>query len=544
MKYVFISDFFEEIGGAEMVDANIRTLLGGEQVLIRAIDCTVQKLAKLVNCRFIISNFTQMAEDCRDYISKNCEYIKFEHDHQYLKSRNPSIFPDFKAPPEQLINLTFYHNAISVVCQTKQHMDVIQKNTGLKNLVNFGGSVWTDDQLIQLQKLFYSRNPDETGLAPRVYGILDSDIVHKGTKTSIDYCKKNGLTYKLFPLKEWEEFVKDLSECDALVFFAGVLETCSRMAVEARMLGLKVVANNLVSAIHEDWFKANKGVNLVNHFLEKNRTIKDFIEQCFQKKEVEKKKDPEITVILNLYKRPQNLQAQIDAFRNQTVKPKEIWVWQNQASSPSIGSHNDYFTGVNYISLISQPFNGVDKWITSNSNWGVFGRFTMAQMAQTEFVCVNDDDTIPGPRWLETCLESYSKNPGLQGGIGVVLTSDNYRNHYRIGWAEPRPTTEEVDLVGHSWFFPKSYLKFIWAEEPYTWRMEDAHFSYCLQKYAGIKTFVPPQIEKDRSSSVLGYELGVDNVAMSNPQNHGQFYFERDNAIKHYIDNGWKKVLK
>lgn len=33
MKYIFISDFFEEIGGAEMVDANVRELLGEEQVV-------------------------------------------------------------------------------------------------------------------------------------------------------------------------------------------------------------------------------------------------------------------------------------------------------------------------------------------------------------------------------------------------------------------------------------------------------------------------------------------------------------------------------
>lgn len=542
MKYVFIADFFEEIGGAEMVDANLRTMFGGEQTLIRSTDCTLQKLTKLVNNRFIVSNFTALSEDCKNYISENCEYIIWEHDHKYLKSRNPSIFPDFKAPYDQLINMQFYMNARSVVCQTEQHMNVIKKNTGINNLVNFGGSIWTNEQLEYIKGINNSVH-----IVFERAAILDSEIVHKGTKDAVDYCTKNNKKYKLLPLMDWKDFIKELATCTDLVFFAGVLETCSRMAVEARMLGLKVISNKLVSAIHEEWFKRYKGNELIDYFIEKNKSIPQFVEDCFKKQE-KVVKNPEITVILNLWKRPQNLQKQIDAFKNQTVKPKEIWVWQNYTENSKIIPRglNLMNTGqISYSSSIS-PFyiDGVDKYISSNTNWGVFGRFTMAQLAQTEFVCVNDDDTIPGPRWLETCLESYSTNPGLQGGIGVVLTSDDYKNHFRIGWAEPRPTTEEVDLVGHSWFFPKSYLKYMWMEEPATWRMEDAHFSYCLQKYAGIKTYVPPQIEKDRSSSILGYELGVDNVAMSNPQNHGQFYNERDLAIKHYLNNGWKKVIK
>ena len=129
LKYCFIADYFDIAGGAEFSDSALRSFLGGEQVLIRSAECTVQQLSKLKNCRFIISNFVALSEECKTYISQNLEYIIYEHDHKYLKSRNPSIFKDFKAPYEQLVNMEFYSNARSVVCQTKQHMDVIFKNT-------------------------------------------------------------------------------------------------------------------------------------------------------------------------------------------------------------------------------------------------------------------------------------------------------------------------------------------------------------------------------------------------------------------------------
>jgi hypothetical protein len=45
-------------------------------------------------------------------------------------------------------------------------------------------------------------------------------------------------------------------------------------------------------------------------------------------------------------------------------------------------------------------------------------------------------------------------------------------------------------------------------------------------------------------SSILGYELGIDEAAMSNPKNHSKFYSERDSAIEYYLNNGWKKVTK
>ena len=36
-----------------------------------------------------------------------------------------------------------------------------------------------------------------------------------------------------------------------------------------------------------------------------------------------------ITAILNGYRRPNNIPLQINALRNQTVPPDEIWLWRN-----------------------------------------------------------------------------------------------------------------------------------------------------------------------------------------------------------------------
>ena len=45
--------------------------------------------------------------------------------------------------------------------------------------------------------------------------------------------------------------------------------------------------------------------------------------------------DGKITVIINGYKRPHALKAQIEALKNQTVKPDMVMFWQNKDSDES-----------------------------------------------------------------------------------------------------------------------------------------------------------------------------------------------------------------
>ena len=43
-------------------------------------------------------------------------------------------------------------------------------------------------------------------------------------------------------------------------------------------------------------------------------------------------KNPEITVVLNVYERLNNLSKQIEAINSQTIKPHQILIWQNRGS--------------------------------------------------------------------------------------------------------------------------------------------------------------------------------------------------------------------
>lgn len=241
-----------------------------------------------------------------------------------------------------------------------------------------------------------------------------------------------------------------------------------------------------------------------------------------------------VSVILNVYKRPYTLEKQIKAIKNQSILiPSEnIHVWYNKSD-------------------VEQQLPKDKKINTYKCSWNTkfFGRFTIPLLLQTEYVALFDDDTIPHKDWLKNCLETINKpqTNGILGGSGVILKSKSYKPFQKVGWNGIHSNnTMRVDLVGHAWFFRQKWSKYLWYEKPYTWdNGEDIMFSYLAQKYGGINTFVPPHPETNKnlwsSDYKLGVEYGNDSSASWTKNSH---YGDRDRICIHCINNGWKTVNK
>jgi hypothetical protein len=190
---------------------------------------------------------------------------------------------------------------------------------------------------------------------------------------------------------------------------------------------------------------------------------------------------------------------------------------------------------------------GVDKVFSNDFNWKFYGRFAAALLADTEYIAIYDDDTIPGKRWHENCLETMKTHEGILGSAGIILKSDRYVNHDRCGWPTQNREVTEVDLVGHSWFFKREWLRYLWQEKPVTWENgEDIQFGFMAKVHGGIPTYCPPHPPEDRElhGSILGNELGIDNKATSTNSSvsHQQFFSERDRCVQEGIKSGWKTV--
>lgn len=232
----------------------------------------------------------------------------------------------------------------------------------------------------------------------------------------------------------------------------------------------------------------------------------------------------QVTVILNVYKRPQHLEEQYNSIINQTHKPESIIIWNN---------NNTEFDFTKYKTLTT--------FVDCSKNLGVWARFIMALNANTEYICLFDDDTIPGSKWLETCISTIKNYDGLLGTIGVIFKCGRkeYVTLKRHGWAEPNENIEEVDIVGHSWFTKREHLMKLVSELPntqqfYRWG-EDIYLSYMLQKHLHLKTYVPPhkpnQIEEWGSKPDTAFEYGIEPVAISQTADFSGF----SGAFKYFL---------
>mgnify|MGYP003624911232 CR=1 FL=1 len=237
-----------------------------------------------------------------------------------------------------------------------------------------------------------------------------------------------------------------------------------------------------------------------------------------------------IAVVLNAFKRTEYLELQLDSIENQTIKPTDIYVWQNSGN------------------VIPEHLKSRFILAECSNNIGVWARFSYALNLDADYICVFDDDTIPGKKWFENCLNTIKEHDGLLGTRGLrYMSPKRYHPFEHYGWGNPNEETMQVDIVGHAWFFRREHLAMFWSEMPPQDASkiagEDIHFSYMLQKF-GLATYVPPHPQNDTSLwgslPEHGNKIGTDSNAISSNQTALSRF---DVALQYYTDRGFKLYL-
>lgn len=233
-----------------------------------------------------------------------------------------------------------------------------------------------------------------------------------------------------------------------------------------------------------------------------------------------------ITVILNAYKRTNFLELQINSLKKQSIKPEKIFLWNNTGKEIKHSS--------------------IDLEVVSSKNLGVWARFSLALNADTKFISIIDDDTIPCNKWFENCISSMEQKEGIYGARGVKFFSESdYLVCTEKGIYGPCDSIEKVDIVGHSWFFKRKWLPFFWLEMPEKDQSkyvgEDINLSYALKKHLNLNTFVPPHPKSNKdlwgSLKDQSLDLGQMEVAISKNKKHLK---EMNEIYRLYIKKGFE----
>ncbi len=249
--------------------------------------------------------------------------------------------------------------------------------------------------------------------------------------------------------------------------------------------------------------------------------------------------DFDVSVVLTLFKRPENLELQLKAINEQTLKPSEILLFQDVPDSEPAAV---------LAPNLNKQFDNIK---ITNSNIGVWGRFQFAMQAKSKYVCIFDDDTIPGSRWLENCHACMLEKEGIYGTIGILMKNPSdypYKNYIRIGWSAPNKKPKKVDFAGHSWFLKKNWLHHMFEGteklQAYKYVAEDMSLSAQLKMLCNIDTFVAPHPLKNPKlwGSLKEYAaiLGTNKAAVSmNKRNISLM----NKAMKDLLSCGYKPLI-
>ena len=230
-----------------------------------------------------------------------------------------------------------------------------------------------------------------------------------------------------------------------------------------------------------------------------------------------------ISVILTAYKRDY-FDEQIRAIKSQTIKPVDIYLWQNG----------------NFINIDRLRKQGI-KLIKSDINFKFHGRFAFALLMQTDYVAIFDDDTIPGPGWFENCLNLSRQKNCIVGQNGRSYSPSQKKYLGVKGFNDYVATPEKADLVGHCWFFKKEWLKYMWRQIPFSYdNGEDIHFCLCAKIFGNIDSYVAGQSTYHNRGS-LKQELSSDQHASYKISNHQP---TRIFIAESFMKLGWKPINK
>lgn len=249
----------------------------------------------------------------------------------------------------------------------------------------------------------------------------------------------------------------------------------------------------------------------------------------------------DVTVILTVWKR-NNLREQIETMLGQTTPPAHIWVIQCMRHVLVKDVLDDY---------------PQVKYFQSDEDLKYFSRFSIGIHVRSEYTWVLDDDMVPSPTWIETCMRACGQHQAIVASNGRIIPRDDfypervkspgYVNRYFVGDSRSVDSVNlceadtKIDFPCSSYFFRTEWLRHFWAIWPVTFETaEDIHFAASCRILGNIGTVVPRQTSPaDSGNTRPSYSL--DEFASWKKEG---FISTRAEVIRHFIrEMGWKPLL-
>jgi len=278
VDYVVVSDMFAEDypGGAELTLEALMSKAPGQVYKLHSQLVTTELIENHKEKVWIIGNFSQMSKTSLiELVASGVKFFVIECDYKYCKHRSSHLH---KLQEKQECNChtqqhgifvrALYQRAQKVFFMSEAQMNEYVHLFPQAKPNNFivQSSTFKDetlDKLKELRELRKTRKPNER------WAIMSGGSWIKAERATIEWCESKGLEYDLIGGLTHSSFLEKLSTMKGLVFRPAGYDTCPRLVIEAKLLGLELELNDNVQHKDESWFSGS--INCTEKYL-KDRT--------------------------------------------------------------------------------------------------------------------------------------------------------------------------------------------------------------------------------------------------------------------------------
>lgn len=287
-QIVFVTDFTsEEVqGGAELTLDAIIAESPYQKIRVIKSDKISPELISKPNIHWIFGNYTRINKNVFEYILQNAQKLDYsiiEFDYKFCIARNDLVhnfeiyrnnnsFGFCNCHTQSIGKATehFLKFAKKVHFMSQEQMNlIIKKLPELRNHVSkfrVQWSTWSKEHLNFIDSLYKEKEVKE--LNQIKWAVQQNDHWLKGKENALTTAKKHNLNLSVLPSKKYEDFLKELSDYDGLIFLPNAWDTCPRIVVEAKLLGLKTLLNNKVQIANDPIFMQSR--ESLKNYLENN----------------------------------------------------------------------------------------------------------------------------------------------------------------------------------------------------------------------------------------------------------------------------------
>jgi hypothetical protein len=163
--------------------------------------------------------------------------------------------------------------------QLKTHKEMLEKYLRINPNTLVLGSCFSPRHMMSMLNVALKNNPKP---AKKTWAVIDGNggwhSEAKGVKNAIAYCRKNNLDFGVIRESNYEAFLDRLSRFTGLVSLPAIDDTCPRVTIEAKLMGLDLVTNENSQHAREPWFSLPPE-EMANHLLERPYVLRKELEK-------------------------------------------------------------------------------------------------------------------------------------------------------------------------------------------------------------------------------------------------------------------------